>query len=67
MAKKSPQRAPKTETRVISFRIAPDLYAQLETHASKLKDEAGMPLNASGLARRLVIAGMPSLRKSDLK
>ena len=62
MAKKhEPERPAKTGTKVISFRIATDLHATLEEHAGSLRDETGVPLNASGLARRLVIAAIPAL------
>ena len=48
----------KTQTKVISFRIADELYQLLEAQASDLKDETGNPLNASGLARRIVISAI---------
>ncbi len=65
MAKKPTSKAstPKTDTKVVSFRLAADLHALLEQHAEGLRDETGTPLNASGLARRLVIAGIPTLGK----
>ena len=47
-----------TKTEVISFRLAPDLYKILEAFAKGERDESGMPLNASGMARRLVIAAL---------
>ncbi len=66
MAKKHESRkSVKTETKVVSFRLAADLHAILEENAAKLRDEAGVPLNASGLARRMVIAAIPTLGKRD--
>lgn len=61
MAKKSTgstKAAKGTKTEVVSFRLAPDLYKILEDRAKGERDESGMPLNVSGMARRLVIAAI---------
>jgi hypothetical protein len=64
MAKKSgTTHQGKMKTKVVSFRIAEDLHDVLERHAAKHRDESGVPLNASGLARRLVMAAIPALEK----
>jgi hypothetical protein len=55
---KKPSEPPKQTTGVISFRLASDFITLLEREGAKQRDETGLPLNASGMARRLVLAAL---------
>lgn len=66
MAKKSNEKTSKVETtRVVSFRIVVELYDILEKQGSELRDETGLPLNASGMARRLVLNALKTRPKGS--
>ena len=52
--------------KVISYRIDKDTFHQLERMAAEERDEAGLPLNASTFARRLMRESL-QLRKKRSK
>lgn len=51
------------KTNTLTFRLSPDLRAQLEEHAKTLRDEAGLPLSAQRAARKLVVDALKKLRE----
>ena len=42
-------------TKVVSFRVSHEYFAQLKDYARNLRDDAGLPLNVNTTARRLVV------------
>lgn len=52
------KKSAKSETKVVSFRLAADLHKILEDMAKGEREESGLPLNTSGMARRLVISAL---------
>ena len=51
------------ELRVVSFKLANDIYKRLENYASTQKDEAGRPLSPAQAARRLMTIGLEQTKK----
>ncbi len=57
------QKKPKEETKVISFRVSRELHEKLEKFAQSERDEAGLTLNPSTAARRLMLRALEELDK----
>lgn len=57
MAKKDEKRD------LISFKVAEEIYREIEQYAKNQKDEAGYPLSVSQAARRLMLEALRKLKK----
>ena len=53
----------KAGTKIISFRVTDEIYMELQEIARQEKDDAGLPLNASTAARRLMNEAMKARPK----
>lgn len=55
----------KGNTRLISFKVSHDVYRRLEEHAKTQTDDAGITLNPSTAARRLMNKALDALSKKS--
>jgi hypothetical protein len=57
------KKASRIGTKLIAFKVSPDLYAEIETYAATQKDEAGVTLSTALAARRLMLVGLEQMKR----
>jgi hypothetical protein len=53
-----------TRTDIISFRVSKEIYKKIKEFGEDELDEAGLPLNPSIAARRLMLEGLRAREKN---
>lgn len=58
-----PRKSQDERMMLVSFRLAPDLYAVLEEHAEGETDDGGQPLTPMRVAQRLLSSLLKKMKK----